>query len=433
MGTSCSQTCVRPSDLGQACEYVSVDARHPIRRSSKGHANHAKVFPMPIMESQLAWPEGNLEPLNLTMMFVECLPPLLAEIVEYLAHSPDDLFHLLGTMHGVRKALHEYWAQLYASRWPAFAEATRFQCCLNGLLGKPSFAEGVTSWKDLYLATLTGRHECVLEVFDREKRNGFAMSAWPARMRYETSSSSYVAQYISAGVAKSEQIDGSEGYRLRFCPAREQLISKATKTGGAAPLRCKQGTRTTFMLPNEMQDSDSDGKTSSSSSGPAVGSFFGRLRRPSVSSTIRGAFSRASSCSDPTPAPVAEEKPEAETEGDYPYKVLEGIQDLQVGRPVELQWKLNEQSPFGWWYGNLESLRRDDDGRRATATLTFRHFPRCSRWYRLEVVFGDAEIRPCAFGGKTGGIRAVNEEDFKQWSKTHYFKRFIAGEEKFSE
>ena len=33
----------------------------------------------------------------------------------------------------------------------------------------------------------------------------------------------------------------------------------------------------------------------------------------------------------------------------YPYRVLEGLEGLEVGRNVELQWKMQEGSPFGWW------------------------------------------------------------------------------------
>jgi len=91
----------------------------------------------------------------------------------------------------------------------------------------------------------------------------------------------------------------------------------------------------------------------------------------------------------------------------YPYRVLSGIStDLEVGQGVELQWKMQLGSPFGWWYCRLESLRLEPDGR-AVADVTFRHFPEESRWYRLQVTFGTSQMEPCDFGGYTGGLRPV--------------------------
>merc|ERR1712151_93727 len=101
----------------------------------------------------------------------------------------------------------------------------------------------------------------------------------------------------------------------------------------------------------------------------------------------------------------------------YPYKVLEGTHGLRVGEGVELQWKMQSGGPFGWWYGRLEALKYGTDGK-ATATITFRHFPTTSRWYKLQFDFGDGETRPCAFGGYTGGLRAVTSEvEEQRWKE----------------
>ena len=43
-------------------------------------------------------------------------------------------------------------------------------------------------------------------------------------------------------------------------------------------------------------------------------------------------------------------------------EVLEGIPELKVGQGVELQWKMQQGSPFGWWFGTVESLERDAGG-----------------------------------------------------------------------
>lgn len=100
----------------------------------------------------------------------------------------------------------------------------------------------------------------------------------------------------------------------------------------------------------------------------------------------------------------------------YPYRVLQGLEGLRVGASVELQWKMQMGSPFGWWYGVVEQMERNcgEEGT-AAVTITFRHFPANSRWYRLRVVVGDGVMRRCAIGGYHGGIRAVTPEEDKQW------------------
>jgi len=99
----------------------------------------------------------------------------------------------------------------------------------------------------------------------------------------------------------------------------------------------------------------------------------------------------------------------------YPYRVLEGFEGLTVGKGVELQWKMQLGSPFGWWFGKLESLQKDEDGKLATAEITFSQFPAHVHWHRLQVRFGDSDLRFCAFGGYSGGIRAVSDEEEKRW------------------
>ncbi|CAE7547891.1 unnamed protein product [Symbiodinium natans] len=83
---------------------------------------------------------------------------------------------------------------------------------------------------------------------------------------------------------------------------------------------------------------------------------------------------------------------------------------------------LRASSPRGRWEvlsaGGMvvEQLERNYGEEDAAAvTITFRHFPANSRWYRLRVVVGDGVVRRCAIGGYHGGIRAVTPEEDKQW------------------
>jgi len=110
--------------------------------------------------------------------------------------------------------------------------------------------------------------------------------------------------------------------------------------------------------------------------------------------------------------------------GLYLDRVLEGFEGLQPGVGIELQWKMQQGSPFGWWYGRLEALERDKDGVLATATVTFLHFPVQSRWRTLQVRLGGAQMQPCSFGGFTGGIRPTTEAEQKHWM--NFFPRKAA-------
>mmetsp|Transcript_58947 Transcript_58947/g.127959 ORF Transcript_58947/g.127959 Transcript_58947/m.127959 type:complete len:440 (+) Transcript_58947:87-1406(+) len=273
---------------------------------------------------------------SLTML-VECHQPLLLEIASYVSGSATDLVqfaHLTSRLFSrqLSFARETLWESAFAARWPS-----SFHECLSfGSAGR---------WEESYRTTLGGKREYIMEVFDREKKKGFAMAAMAARITYDKAKDSFVARYISASEVKPEAIPAREGRRLRFCPpsARPQL----------------------------------------------------------------------------QPRVVVEEDPEAQLKCGrkpcYPYRVLEGLTDLVVGQGVELQWKMQKGSPFGWWFGHLEQLLPDADGKQATATITFRHFPSSSRWHRLAVRFGDNELRECSFGGYTGGIRAASPGESERW------------------
>jgi len=212
------------------------------------------------------------------------------DIAAFVCGSPEELGVLARTAKTVAVELEPasgaLWNNMYKSRWPAF----------HGFLDH----QGPQQWEGLYQDTLAGKTEVLLEVFDREKKPGFAMAAMPARVTFDAGRGSYVASYISAKEIPLEHIPEKEGQRLRCCP-------------------------------------------------PAVRDALQVRPLPG---------------SDP---------------GLYMDRVLPGFEGLRPGVEVELQWRMQEGSPFGWWYVHLDALEYDEGGALATATLTFRHFPRNSR------------------------------------------------------
>lgn len=242
----------------------------------------------------------------------ECCHALLNIVAEFLVQGPADFSRVVTTSRSLAVALRPFteplWEDMYRRRWPVFHRSLR---------------QGVTRWSLVYQDTLEGR-DFVLEVYERERKLGFSMSAMPARVHFDWKSGCYVATYMSVSIIPPEVIPCFDEHRLR----------------------CPRG------FPKE-------------SAGP--------------------------------------------------YAVFTGIEDLLVGQSVELQWKMQFGSPFGWWFCVLESIRHDGDT--AVAALTFNHFPQFSRWFRLHVRFGDSQVRPCEMGGYSGGLRGVSALEHQEWMR----------------
>lgn len=209
--------------------------------------------------------------------------------------------------------------------------------------------------------TLAGELECLLEVFERERKIGFAMSALAASVRWDSRAGGFCATYLSATPSLPEVIGVREAHRFRVCPRR--ILERLGPCHRAA-------------LDEEL--SRNGGKE--------------------------------------------------EVSLPYPFRVLLGTGDLQLGQGVELQWKMQASSPFGWWHGTLEALEHGAAWSEdypvaghgvATATITFDHFHEASLWRRLQVTFGDGLVRACAFGGYSGGLRACTAAEEQQWA--HFF------------
>lgn len=306
-----------------------------------------------------------------------CYQPILYEIADYIVDSPRDFVRFFGLASRsisleIQEKVNSLWRQLYARTWPAFYDYV-------------SFLTVHEDWRGLFQETVAGRLECLLEVFDREKMPGFTMAAMSAWVRYSALSGGFLARYLSASEVQPEIIPRAEGFRLRFCPASVcSRLLPGLAADGAAPScgGCAASPRARL----------------GGLGGAEAPRFPGRaLLRPAW------------------PGEAQSEEAQELQNTTYPYRVLEGFDGLVVGRGVELQWKMQLGSPFGWWYGRLEALRVDEDHRLATALITFPHFPSNARWHRVEVRFGDAEMRLCPFGGYSGGLRGVSEEDERRW------------------
>jgi len=299
----------------------------------------------------------------------ECVTPLFFELVEYLAASPRDCvplcsmvshsFAVLGSP--ISNAL---WSMMYMQRWAAFHECMHFY--------------GTVSWKPLYQDTMLGKVTCPLEIYHREKRFGYAMSCMPARVHYEQKQDAYLVKYVSASDVPLETIPVIEECRLRFLPSSARCLLQPESDVSQPPTQAPP-------------------KPACSVAAAKLATAAHSLRRHFLATpALTSAASAAKSC--------------------YNYSSITGIDEgLRIGAGLELQWKMQPDSPFGWWYGELEDLERQPGASVAKATIVFKQFPPHSRWYRMQVVFGDGEIRDSNFGGKTGGIRSTSLDVQQQW------------------
>jgi hypothetical protein len=334
------------------------------------------------------------------VLVAQCLSPLLAEIGSFLADRPKDIVPLfvLSARWLAEEAtlcMDDLWEQMYFARWPAFYDAFSFNV--------------VDDWRSVYEDMIYSRCSCQLEVFEREKKVGFDMAAMPAIVTYEGGTDTYAAKYISASEVNAEIIPCTENYRLRFCPisARQQL----------QPFFCHIG----VGRPQEQFDSRANAEGGSTWL-RTLSRLMGKPSADGGARTARDDLPLHTSDLDQVTCLARQTgsglQPSLEVDRTgYPYKVLHGFEGLVVGQNVELQWKMQELSPFGWWFGQLESLQRGPNSKTAIATITFAHFPEHSSWHRLRVRFGDAKVRSCSFGGFSGGIRPVSTAEKDRWMK----------------
>jgi hypothetical protein len=304
----------------------------------------------------------------------ESVTPLFFELVEYLAASPRDcvpLCNIVSHSFAVlgRPISNALWSMLYMQRWPAFHECLRFH--------------GTTTWKPAYQDMMQGKVLCALEIYHREKKLGFTMSCMPAKVRYDKKQDAYLVKYVSASDVPLETIPVQQESRVRFLQssARCLLQLESSAPQSQAQVRAK----------------------------PARSVAAAKL-------AVAAAHSLRRHVSPTTPVKPASPILTNAADSSYSYRSIEGIDEgLRIGAGVEIQWKMQSGSPFGWWYGELEDLERQPGASVAKATIVFKHFPPNSRWYRMQVVFGDGGIRDSNFGGKTGGIRSTAADLQQRW------------------
>ncbi|CEM09168.1 unnamed protein product [Vitrella brassicaformis CCMP3155] len=181
------------------------------------------------------------------------------------------------------------------------------------------------TWKRRTREMVKGNISFDVEVFERERKPGFAMSCMPASVRWSAPCRKYRVSYVSVDNV-AEFVDES---RLR-------LVSPEVRRHRPTP--------------------------------------HDYFRPPGIADTLR---------------------------------------NLKKGTPVEIQWKMRRDSPFGWWFGEVLSVKTNTT---TVVTVAFKHFPANSRWYTIELRPGaDEPTRNGISGGWVGGMRVVSAEERARW------------------
>lgn len=111
---------------------------------------------------------------------------------------------------------------------------------------------------------------------------------------------------------------------------------------------------------------------------------------------------------------------------DIPAHVLhvsDCLDDLRPGDHIEVQWRRNEDFPYGWWYGvvgHLESCNGQDSHCQChqsdIVTLEFKQYTHGSRW--RQTLINRKDHREVGNGGDGfyGGVRKLcNEKEISMW------------------
>ncbi|KAI4304765.1 hypothetical protein MLD38_040236 [Melastoma candidum] len=107
--------------------------------------------------------------------------------------------------------------------------------------------------------------------------------------------------------------------------------------------------------------------------------------------------------------------------------VSDCLQDLRPGDNIEIQWKLNQEFPYGWWYGVIghqESCDQNSSFCRCpesdAVVLEFNQFPQGSEWWGMTLDRRNHREAGNNTYGFYGGIRKLqNEKEISTW-KQHW-------------
>jgi hypothetical protein len=85
--------------------------------------------------------------------------------------------------------------------------------------------------------------------------------------------------------------------------------------------------------------------------------------------------------------------------------------NFKAGQGVEIQWRQRRDHPFGWWYGEFQSI----DPKTKKMRITFEQYYTISPWYVVTPILGTTQPTP-GTSGELGGLRLVTDpNDIARW------------------
>lgn len=108
----------------------------------------------------------------------------------------------------------------------------------------------------------------------------------------------------------------------------------------------------------------------------------------------------------------------------YDLHISDCLNDLHPGDHVEIQWRINKECPYGWWYGMIGHLESCDGNRHFChchlsdmVVLEFKHYTSESGWRQALLNRKDLGEAGSETYGFYGGIRKLKseEDEISKW------------------
>jgi hypothetical protein len=90
-------------------------------------------------------------------------------------------------------------------------------------------------------------------------------------------------------------------------------------------------------------------------------------------------------------------------------------EEFEQGDACAVQWKMLRNGPFGWWYGTIHNVFKQNGTWHADVRFT--HIVSDSRWHALIIPIGNVAPNEAQSGGFTGGIIKVPPAEVEVWNK----------------
>lgn len=276
--------------------------------------------------------------------------------VEFMSHlsTAQDLVSLTSTCKQAQlwTSAHDNacWRKIFMSKWPIFFKSMKEQ----------EQRLGAKEWKEEMRAVLEGKRSFPVQVYNRESHPGFTMSCYDGMATYRKEDGMVEIKYL-APLDRTEVVPLTN---VRMIPADLRYTQEEEKEDNS------------MIIEDDRDDTTSDENKTTTASFPM--------------DFAHSPFQKFTRTADQ----------------------LE-CKNLKPGDAVEIQWKSLDEHPFGWWYGEVESI----EGKKAK--IVFKQFHKEEVFYSVSFELpGMKSIQQASGSGTYGGIRGpLSPQEKAEWQR----------------